>query len=322
MDRRRLLGGTPPAPVAVVSERLDDFDRFAAVHTGEGLRVEQISAGRFAGAYASVRGGLIRASTLEFNQVILIRGRATPGRFAAYAVSPHNADGLWHGRRLDPGRLVVHGPDSTADHRSARNCRLTEISVQAEDLALAALALLRVDVGRAPDPWRVIGPPPDALAAMERAMRVMLGLGADPFVLASSEGRLAEENCLRMFIRAAFPARGPGARDLPTGGRQALARRAEELMRSRLHDPVGVVEMCSVLGAGERTLRRACLERWGMGPIAYYRSIRLNAARAELKAGAASVSDVARRWGFHHLGNFAADYRRAFGERPSQTARR
>ncbi|OJW19815.1 MAG: hypothetical protein BGO49_13930 [Planctomycetales bacterium 71-10] len=316
MDRRR-----PPA--AVVSERLDDFDRFAAVHSGEGLRVEQLSAGRFVGAYASVRGALIRATTLEFNQVIMIRGRATPGRFAVYAVSPHNADGLWHGRRLDPGRLVVHGPDSTADHRSARDCRLTELSVQAEDLALAALALLRVDVVRAADPWRVIGPPPDALAAIDRATRVMLALGADPVVLASSEGRQAEEDCLRMFIRAAFPARGgPEALDLPLGGRAALARRAEELIRSRLRDPVGMIELCSELGAGERTLRRACLERWGMGPIAYYRSLRLNAARAELKAGAASVSEVARRWGFHHLGNFAADYRRAFGERPSQTARR
>lgn len=28
---------------------------------------------------------------------------------------------------------------------------------------------------------------------------------------------------------------------------------------------------------------------------------------------------VARRWGFHHLGHFAVDYRRAFGESPSDT---
>jgi AraC family ethanolamine operon transcriptional activator len=31
------------------------------------------------------------------------------------------------------------------------------------------------------------------------------------------------------------------------------------------------------------------------------------------------VHEIARRWGFWHIGEFAADYRRLFGELPSQT---
>jgi AraC-like DNA-binding protein len=34
------------------------------------------------------------------------------------------------------------------------------------------------------------------------------------------------------------------------------------------------------------------------------------------------VHDVATRWGFWNLGEFAADYRRQFGELPSETLRR
>jgi AraC family ethanolamine operon transcriptional activator len=44
--------------------------------------------------------------------------------------------------------------------------------------------------------------------------------------------------------------------------------------------------------------------------------------RQELKvapAGTASVREIARRWGFWHTGEFAADYRRLFGELPSET---
>ncbi|MCK5375915.1 MAG: helix-turn-helix domain-containing protein, partial [Acidobacteria bacterium] len=31
------------------------------------------------------------------------------------------------------------------------------------------------------------------------------------------------------------------------------------------------------------------------------------------------VTDVANNWGFWHMGQFAADYRKMFGELPSQT---
>jgi len=39
-------------------------------------------------------------------------------------------------------------------------------------------------------------------------------------------------------------------------------------------------------------------------------------------AGAAPVAEVAARHGFLHAGRFAADYRRRFGESPSQTLAR
>ena len=37
---------------------------------------------------------------------------------------------------------------------------------------------------------------------------------------------------------------------------------------------------------------------------------------------AVSVQDAASEWGFFHLSQFGLDYRRWFGELPSQTARR
>ena len=57
-----------------------------------------------------------------------------------------------------------------------------------------------------------------------------------------------------------------------------------------------------------------------MGPMTFYRMIRLNAVRKALKTESeCSVKMIARSFGFHHLSNFAADYLRAFGEYPSET---
>lgn len=93
-------------------------------------------------------------------------------------------------------------------------------------------------------------------------------------------------------------------------------------MRSRLGDRVGVIDLCRELGVSDRTLRLAFRGRYGLGPMNYFKCLRLNAVRSRLKANPlVPIAELARGCGFHHLGNFAADYRRLFGERPSETPR-
>ena len=61
-------------------------------------------------------------------------------------------------------------------------------------------------------------------------------------------------------------------------------------------------------------------ERFGISPKAYLRERRLNGLREELRAcdpNVTTVVAVAHRWGFWHLGQLARDYRRLFGELPS-----
>jgi len=56
-------------------------------------------------------------------------------------------------------------------------------------------------------------------------------------------------------------------------------------------------------------------------PAEFVRSVRLERARHDLLEGAQTVSEVARKWGFQHLGNFAAHYRKRFRESPVDTLR-
>jgi transcriptional regulator GlxA family with amidase domain len=54
------------------------------------------------------------------------------------------------------------------------------------------------------------------------------------------------------------------------------------------------------------------------------RTVRLEHVRAELQSvtSVEKISDIAFKWGIVHLGRFAADYRKRFGELPSETLRR
>jgi len=78
------------------------------------------------------------------------------------------------------------------------------------------------------------------------------------------------------------------------------------------------------VNVSERTLHAAFRENLGTTPKAYLKMLRLNSAHHDLLRGGARtrVTDVALDWGFVHFGWFSQDYRRLFGETPSQTLHR
>jgi AraC family ethanolamine operon transcriptional activator len=84
---------------------------------------------------------------------------------------------------------------------------------------------------------------------------------------------------------------------------------------------LSVAEICKIVGASLATLERAFTEEFGVSPKAYIQSKRLDSARKQLikSESGTLIADVANRWGFWHMGRFASDYRRQFGELPSQT---
>lgn len=84
---------------------------------------------------------------------------------------------------------------------------------------------------------------------------------------------------------------------------------------------VSIRKVCKDNDIALRTLNRAFNERFGIGPTAYLKRRRLSAVRVELLRSPPGtvVTDIANRWGFWHLGQFANDYRTLFGELPSQT---
>lgn len=58
-------------------------------------------------------------------------------------------------------------------------------------------------------------------------------------------------------------------------------------------------------------------------PLNFLRQIRLEGARKTLsdEANTLSIAQIARAWGFTHVGRFSMAYHDAFGETPSETVR-
>jgi AraC-like DNA-binding protein len=101
-----------------------------------------------------------------------------------------------------------------------------------------------------------------------------------------------------------------------------LVEQAEKLALAELDEPLHISALCRALSVSERTLRKAFHETGGLAPCRHLRLLRLSQARCALLAAdckRVTVTEIATGFGFLELGRFSVEYRRVFGESPSQT---
>lgn len=114
---------------------------------------------------------------------------------------------------------------------------------------------------------------------------------------------------------------------LTTPGRveRHTVRVARDFIDRNLSRSLTVREIALAAGASVRTLQNQFGEDLDQTITGYLRDRRLERARADLAdtspGQGVTVSDIATRWGFTHLGRFAVVYRARFGESPSDTLR-
>jgi AraC-like DNA-binding protein len=104
--------------------------------------------------------------------------------------------------------------------------------------------------------------------------------------------------------------------------RTRTVKRVVDALDDAPEQPWSLPEMAKLAEVSARRLQQGFAEQMGMSPTVYLKAVRLEKVRHDLMEGAGSVSDVAHRWGFSHLGRFAEAYRHRFSEAPSETLRR
>ena len=137
-------------------------------------------------------------------------------------------------------------------------------------------------------------------------------------------GRSLEQALIHLMIRCLTEGATSG---MTAGGRRhdAIVARFEGFLEANSGTPLYLTEICAGIGVAERTLRAACEEHLGMGPIRYLSLRRMHLVRrALLRADplTATVTRLATDHGFWELGRFAVTYRALFDESPSKSLRR
>jgi len=105
----------------------------------------------------------------------------------------------------------------------------------------------------------------------------------------------------------------------------AVAKRVTSYIEDNAQRDLTLSDLVEVSGMSARTLYSSFSRAYGKGPMAYLKRVKLSRCREALLAadpGEELVGDIAASWGFYHLSSFASDYKREFGELPSESLKR
>jgi AraC family transcriptional regulator, ethanolamine operon transcriptional activator len=288
------------------------------------LRFRQLGGGSFRGELKFLQLGATQIVHASGNRRLQAQGSLPPGSFGFAPVLPRNAGAIWRGRRCKTGQVVTIDPGQEGDHISAADYLMVGLTVDGDFFRECAAVLGGFDPKERLAGRLAVTPSPAGCRALTAHLRELLDLAeARPDLFARPQARQAiEQECVRRVVEVIAQSTGGDRTECWSSNRERLVRRAGDYMRACLGGPLSLLDLCRELGVSERTLHYAFQQVRGLSPMAYFRAVRLNAARQELKAaaaGTATVREIAQRWGFWHTGEFAAAYRRLFGELPSRT---
>lgn len=312
-----------PGSVTSVFSEPGDFE--AALREEGGLGLLITGRGQFRARLTQVKLHRLRLSAAE-EQLSRIAFVAVPADLILVSLPIGDRPApIWGGIRMRAGEIITLGPGQRAHARTDGPSRWGSIWLPAQDLAGYGRALTGATfaVPTVARSWR--SPP-----AADRELRQLHGAGTRmavlrPETLVGAEAAHGLEQQLIHALIECLSARPADEATPATRRHQDMVVRFEGLLQAQPERNLRIGEICAALGVSERLLRSVYAEHLGMSPTSYLRLHRMSLVYRTLRHGdaaAETVSEVARRYGFRHLGRFAADYRNLFGELPSATLRR
>lgn len=109
------------------------------------------------------------------------------------------------------------------------------------------------------------------------------------------------------------------AKALKPARRSGLVKMGIDFVYANIRNDISAYDMAKALGVSYRVLSYAFRDSLGVSPYQYILTEKLHGVRRELKSESASVIQSCVSFGFETPSRFARQYKRLFGELPSQT---
>lgn len=306
--------------VAIQSLSLFDADALSEAVRSSSLEHVQLEQGNFRAELKHINLGRLVIDSGCYTRKLIARGVFPAGNIILGCVLDSREEGSVNGYRFRHNDVVIFPEGAELDYimpAATSWCAIQLTETLLEEVGCAGMRPNEIRV--LPGNWylaQLMGSlvnrrSPDSAAGVART-------GLPP--LANEENLLDQiGHVLNRYFGEDANVRRPSLHN-----RMSIIRQFEHKVRERIHTVIRIPELCTELGVSNRVLEYLVKDDIGMTPKQYVNVMRLNAVRRELleiNKKDRTILNIANRYGIKHLGRFAADYRRQFGELPSRTSR-
>jgi len=315
---------TPDSELIAIAGQFAEFDQLMEFAAAWDVDFRQIGRGALNATFSQALGESWSFAKARFERPAWQQGAAIPG-MRTFAILDRNApENDWCGRAFSPDTIAVFASDGEFQSISQPGFDVHTLSFTDEQLAAACErlgipdvtekfsssgAILQIDRWQTSVLRQLVNSSLQALCGT--------GLSGTGWTGIAHICDKVAEHLVMLLTDSSRMNRTPSQRL-----RSMTIRRAFEVIEDGLEKCISVREVARASGISRRALEYAFRDQYGFSPKAFINSQRLVRVRRDLrsKPDQVPIAEIANRWGFWHMGQFAHDYRHQFGELPSQTA--
>ncbi len=305
-------------------QHFSNIEEFSNILKGYDIDLRQIDRGSFSATLQQIDCGSVFISRIATTRRMEANGNPPPG-LRTFGIPTENCQPfVWRNQHSSGNTIQIYKPNTELEMVSHPLFEVIDVSITQEYFAFLNQQWGFAELDELISDREMLVCDPVNMQQLRNALRfICVTVDRNPDMIQKSTElqNLIQHKTPYLLAQALMTAEVPDIRESPTKRARSLIK-AIDYIRATSLGMLSLHRFCRENGINERTLQRAFLDRYGVSPSYYVRALRLNAVHKDIlrsDPGATRISDVASNNGFSHMSQFAKDYRRHFGELPSET---
>jgi AraC family transcriptional regulator, ethanolamine operon transcriptional activator len=306
----------PPkeSPYSVrISSRIQEASDHMRLLQGWGLKYEQLSRGRFEGSLREAWLDGIHVYQESLSQVVFQSGMAREKSVCLGVFSSLSGEAKWFGNSLSTDDVMfLNGGDEL----------LLTTPKESTLLVLCIPESLLESFDSPPSSQHFIRDAALANALRKGILDALNYLLTKPLHFSNKNSRNQFNFDIQTLVSDCISRSLDNSPEIERGRARSVVNSAIHYVVENKGEIISIDDICQKTFTSRRTLQNCFEKITGESPAFFLKAQRLNAVRRELLSSKEEnkIGDVAANWGFWHFSQFSTDYKRLFGELPSDTA--
>ena len=300
------------------------FEIFSSVLSGYDIDVKQIGRGSFSAFLQQIQCGSVAINRFTTTLRFEANGKPPPG-VRTFGIPTANCQPfVWRDKQTSGNTIQIYKPSTEMALITHPEFEAIDISISEKDFNELNRLWGFPDLASMIDNREMLECDPAEMQGLRNTLEYICS------VIDNEPDRLKQDIELQNLVNFQVPYLLAEALMTSTvhrvkataSNRSRTIKTAIDYIHATANKTISIEKLCLDTGINKRTLQRAFLDQYGMTPKFYLQAQRLNNVYKTLMHSdpeTTRITDIALDQGYWHMSQFAADYRRLFGELPSDT---